>query len=61
MASFRKTGDSFLFSYDQPVIGENELVVLYDLNISESLDFPYWNYLRFDLDSWTGDEYKSDL
>ena len=61
MKSFRKIRDEPLLSLDQLVIREEELVVLYDLNISKNLDFPYWNYLRFDLDSRTDGECKSDL
>lgn len=59
--SFRKTRDTFLLPYDQQVIREDELVVLFDLNISEHLHFPYWNYLRFVLDRWTDNDCKSDL
>ena len=56
MASFRET---LLVAYDQSII--DEFVLLYDLNTSKNLDFPYWNYENFDLDNWTDEECKADL
>ena len=36
-----------------------EFALLYDSNSSENLEFPYWKYRRFDLDSMTDDECKA--
>ena len=61
MASFRDTRDVLLLAHDQELINDHELVLLYDLNTSKNLDFPYWNYQMFDLDTWTDDECRADL
>ena len=52
---------SLIFNWRKVTIREDELVVLYGLSISESFDFLYWNYLKFDIDSQIDDECKSDL
>ena len=52
---------SWIFNWRKVTIQEDELVVLYGLCISESLDFLYWNYLKFDIDSQIDYECKSDL
>lgn len=61
MASFRDTREALLLAYDQGLINDEEFVLLYDINTSKNLDYPYWNYDRFDLDSWSDDECRSDL
>ena len=53
MATFRELRDSLLFAYQYGSIYDTEFALLYDLNCSENLDFPYWKYGRFDLDSMT--------
>ena len=32
-----------------------------NFNTSKTPDYPHWNYDRFDLDTWTDDECKTDL
>ena len=32
-----------------------------NFNTSKIPDYPHWNYDRFDLDTWTDDECKTDL
>ena len=49
MATFREAREALLFA------------LLYDLNSSENLKFPYWKYGRFNLDSMTDDECKSEF
>lgn len=49
MASFREARLMLLDSYDDGLIDEEEFVMLYDLNTSKNLVFPYENYERFEL------------
>ena len=37
------------------------LFLLYDLNTSKTPDFPYWDYLEFDLDKLSDDECKAEF
>ena len=61
MASFRETRETLLLSYDEGLLNDEEFILLYDLNTSKNLDFPYWKYSNFDLDEWTNDECLSDF
>jgi len=58
MATFREAREALLFAYQvyqDGSIADTEFALLYDLNSSENLEFPYWKYGRFDLDSMTDD------
>ena len=60
MASFRETRAALLLAHDQGVRDEEEeLVWLYDLNTSKKLDYPYWTYSVFDLETITDNECRS--
>ena len=61
MATFRELREALLFAYQDGSIYDTEFVLLYDLNCSENLEFPYWKYGRFDLDSTTDDECKAEF
>ena len=61
MASFRETREALLLAYDEDLINDEEFVLLYNLNTSKNLDYPFWNYSRFDLDDWNDNECRSDL
>ena len=51
-----------LFELDCGLINDEEFLLLYDLSReSRNLQFPYWQYPRFNLDSWTEDECWSDF
>ena len=50
-----------MFAYQDGSIDDTEFALLYDLNSSENLEFPYWKYGRFDLDSMTDDECKAEF
>ena len=54
-------GKGSLFAYQDGSIDDTEFALLYDLNSSENLEFPYWKYGRFDLDSMTDDECKAEF
>jgi len=56
---FREAREALMFAYQDGSIDETEFALLYDLNSSENLEFPYWKYGRFDLDSMTDDECKA--
>ena len=60
MATFREAREALLFAYQDGSIADTEFALLYDLNSSaENLEFPYWKYGRFDLDSMTDNECKT--
>ena len=59
MATFREAREALMFAYQDGSIDDTEFALLYDLNSSENLEFPYWKYGRFDLDSMTDDECKA--
>ena len=50
-----------MFAYQDGSIDDTELALLYDLNSSENLEFPYWKYGCFDLDSMTSDKCKAEF
>ena len=53
MATFREAREALLFAYQDGSIDDTEFALLYDLNSSENLEFPYWKYGRFDLNPFT--------
>ena len=61
MATFREAREALLFAYQDGSIDDTEFALLYDLNSSENLEFPYWKYGRFDLDSMTDDKCKVEF
>ena len=61
MAAFREAREALMFTYQDGSIDDTEFALLYDLNSSQNLEFPYWKYGRFDLDSMTDDEYKAEF
>ena len=61
MATFREAREALLLAYQDGSIDDTEFALLYDLNSSENLEFPYWKYGRFDLDSMTDDESKAEF
>ena len=44
MATFREAREALLFAYQDGSIDDTEFALLYDLNSSENLEFPYWKY-----------------
>ena len=61
MATFREAREALLFAYQDGSIDDTEFALLYVLNSSENLEFPFWKYGRFDLDSMTDDECKAEF
>ena len=56
MNSFKETRDFILLCYDQGILNDEELLVLYEQYESPSLDLPYSSYPLFDLDDMEDDE-----
>ena len=56
MNSFKETRDFILLCYDQGILNDEELLVLYEQYKSPSLDLPYSSYPLFDLDDMEDDE-----
>ena len=61
MASLKMAREALLLSYDQNLIDEEEFCLLFDLNTSSNLDYPYWNYEYFELDNLTDPECIAEL
>ena len=61
MATLREAREALLFAYQDGSIDDTEFALLYDLNSSENLEFPYRKYGRFDLGSMTDDECKAEF
>ena len=61
MAFFRDAREALLLSYDENLIDTEEFCLLYDLNTSQNLDYPYWNYEYFNLDNLSEPECKAEL
>ena len=49
-----------LLAHADHLIDDNECLLLYDLNRSKNLDLPYHSYEKFNLDSLSEDECKSE-
>ena len=56
MVTFREIRDLLAVECFENVIDEDEFLLLYDLNISKHLDFPYDDYGRIDLDEMDDSE-----
>ena len=51
MATFRVTRNAVLLAHDQNLINDKEFILLYDINTSSNLEFPYWKYPSFNLEN----------
>ena len=49
MAAFRDVREMLLLSLYEGFIDETEFLLLYDVNLSQNPDFPYWTYGPFEL------------
>ena len=66
--SLKEARKQLLYAFDDGLISDEECLLLYDLNRSTNLDFPYEQYPLFDLDDMQNDEclaefrfHKNDL
>ena len=58
---FRRNRTALLEAFANDLIEDEEFLLLYDLNRSNALDFPYWQYDDFDLDILTDDECQAEF
>ncbi|PFX14996.1 hypothetical protein AWC38_SpisGene20810 [Stylophora pistillata] len=61
MTTFREAREALLLANDLDLIDDEEMLLLYDLNTSKNLDIPDWKYDKFELDSLSDDECKSEF
>ena len=68
MAAFRDVREMLLLSLYEGFIDETEFLLLYDVNLSQNPDFPYWTYGPFELNHMNDAEcmaefrfYKNDI
>lgn len=54
--SLKEAKKQLLYAFDDGLISDEECLLLYDLNRSTNLDFPYEQYPLFDLDDMQNDE-----
>ena len=51
MTAVRDAREALLEANFNKIINDEELLFLYDMNRSKNLDYPYWNYQKFDLEN----------
>ena len=61
MSNLKTFQDIILLAHADHVIDDDECLLLYDLNRSKNLDLPYHTDEKFDLDSLSEDECKSEF
>ena len=61
MASFRQTREVLLLAHSEDLLNTEEFCLLYDINKSKNLDYPYWNYEAFNFDSLSEDECQAEF
>ena len=61
MPALRVVREALLEAHFNRVIDDEEFLLLYDMNYSKNLDYPYWNYRRFDLDNLSNEECWSEF
>ena len=61
MPYLREVREALFLAHLNNIIDDDEFVCLYDLNRSKNLDYPYWNYQKFDLEELTDDECWSEF
>ena len=61
MPNLKTAQDMFLLTHADHLIDDDEGLLLHDLNRSKNLDLPYHSYEKFDLDSLSEDECKSEF
>ena len=54
--SLKEAKQQLLYAFDDGLISDEECLLLYDLNGSTNLDFPYEQYSLFDLDDMQNNE-----
>ena len=53
--SLKEARKQLLYAFDDGLISDEEYLLLYDLNRSTNLEFPYEQYPLFDLDDMQND------
>ena len=61
MPNLRDVRDCLLLGFEENMLTDEELILLYDMNTSKNPDFPYWQYESFDLDDLCDDECKAEF
>lgn len=59
--SVKEAKKQLLYAFDDGLISDEKCLLLYDLNRSTNLDFPYEQYPLFDLDDMQNDECLVEL
>ena len=59
--SYVPARDLLVVAYDENLLTDEELFLLYDSYTSENLDLPYYSYPKFDIDDLEDDECVSEF
>ena len=61
MTVLRDAREALLEANFNKIIDDEELLLLYDMNRSKNLDYPYWNYQKFDLENISTEEFWTEF
>lgn len=61
MPYLRNVREALFHAHSSNMIDDEDFVFLYDSNKSNNLDYPYWQYEKFDLENITDDECWSEF
>lgn len=61
MPKLRTVRENILLAASNNIIDYEECILLYDINSTKNPDIPYWSYAKFDLESMSDDESKSEF
>ena len=59
--SLKEARKRLLYAFDDGLISDEDWLLIYDLNRSTNLDFPYEQYPLFDLDDMQNDECLTEV
>ena len=61
MATLQQASDALVLANQAGNIGDEEFLLLFDINKFRNPDFPYWKYKGFELDSMSDDECRAEF
>lgn len=61
MPSFHTVRELLLLGFEEGLLNDEEFILLYDLNTSKNLPYPYWDYQTFSLDEKDENECKTEF
>ena len=59
MANLHRTQENITAAYCDSLLDDVEFLMLYDANKSRNVEYKYWEYQAFDLDTYNDEECKA--